>query len=214
MQSTPLCKGYVNATTYKDVPCVENRRWTHDDVTFATINVQGTCNNRCSSGTGDPAGDEVEWAARNAAGIQWLKDTFAEAKQKGSAGIMIVWQADPGFDESGYQFAIRRNSRTLVETDGLPDGVRGILWELRYQTIQFKKPVVLVHGDSHYFMIDKPLRDVDGKRVENFTRVETFGDNSVNGLNEVHWVKALIDPESRDVFAFEAQTVPGNLVPH
>jgi len=44
--------------------------------------------------------------------------------------------------------------------------------------------------------------------------VETFGDNAVNGLNDVHWVKALVDPNSRDVFAFQPQIVPANVVTH
>src|SRR5205814_3490632 len=35
VQSTPLCLG-VNGPT----PCVENRRWSHGGVTFATLNVQ------------------------------------------------------------------------------------------------------------------------------------------------------------------------------
>ena len=69
-----------------------------------------------------------------------------------------------------------------------------------------------MHGDSHYFRIDKPLLDASGKRLENFTRVETFGDNAANGNNDVHWVKALVDPRSRDVFAFQAQIVPANRV--
>ena len=72
--------------------------------------------------------------------------------------------------------------------------------------------VVLVYGDSHYFRIDKPLVDSSGKRLENFTRLETFGDNAPNGLNDVHWVKVLVDPSSRDVFAFEPQIVPANRV--
>ena len=38
-------------------PCVENRRWTFKDVTYATLNVQGSCNNLCDSGGPDP-GDE------------------------------------------------------------------------------------------------------------------------------------------------------------
>jgi hypothetical protein len=79
-------------------------------------------------------------------------------------------------------------------------------------TIQFRKPVAYVHGDSHYFRIDKPLLDSTGKRLENFTRVETFGDNQGNGTNDVQWVKALVDPSSRDVFAFQAQIVPANRV--
>jgi hypothetical protein len=83
---------------------------------------------------------------------------------------------------------------------------------LRTLTIDFKKPVVLVYGDSHYFRIDKPLQDSNGRRLENFTRLETFGDHQENNDNDVHWVKALIDPESRDVFAFQPQIVPGNRV--
>jgi len=37
--------------------------------------------------------------------------------------------------------------------------------------------VAYVHGDSHYFRVDKPFLDAKGRRLENFTRVETFGDN-------------------------------------
>ena len=43
-------------------------------------------------------------------------------------------------------------------------------------------------------------------------RAETFGDNHGNGINDVHWVKALVDLHSRDVFAFQAQIVPANRV--
>jgi hypothetical protein len=67
-------------------------------------------------------------------------------------------------------------------------------------------------------MVDKPLLDSNGRRVENFTRVETFGDNAFGAAhpqwdtNDVHWVKAPVDPHSRDVFAFQAQIVPANRV--
>ena len=96
----------------------------------------------------------------------------------------------------------------------MPDGFQSFLVALRNETIAFQRPVVYVDGDSHYFWVDKPLLDVDGKRLENFTRVEMFGDNAANGLNDVHWVKALVDPHSRDVFAFQPQIVPGNVVAH
>jgi hypothetical protein len=67
-------------------------------------------------------------------------------------------------------------------------------------------------------MIDKPLLDSDGRRVENFTRVETFGDHAFGAAhpewdtNDVQWVKVLVDPHSRDVFAFQPQIVPANRV--
>jgi hypothetical protein len=214
VQTDPTCVGYVSGptagpTVTKPAPCVENRRWTYEGVTYVTVNVQGSCNNLC-----DTAPNADEYAARNAADIAWLHDTFVQAKATGSAGVMIVGQADPGFDLSDATRAPQRNAKTLAETDGAPDGYQSFLVALRNETIAFGRPVAYVHGDSHYFRVDKPLLDATGKRLENFTRVETFGDNAATGLNDVHWVKALVDPESRDVFAFQAQIVPGNVVTH
>jgi hypothetical protein len=202
VQTTPSCLG-VNGPTQ----CVENRRWTVKGVTYATLNVQGSCNNLC-----DTAPDPAEYAARNAADIAWLQQTFDAAKANGSAAVMLISQADPGFDGSDGTRAPVRNPSTLVETDGAPDGFHDFLVALRNQVISFGKPVAYVHGDSHYFRIDKPFLDSQGRRLENFTRVETFGDNQGNGNNDVHWVKALVDPFSRDVFAFQAQIVPANRV--
>jgi hypothetical protein len=202
VQTTPSCLGVSGPTR-----CVENRRWTVKDVTYATLNVQGSCNNLC-----DTAPDPAEYAARNAADIAWLQQTFDEAKAARSAAVMLISQADPGFDATDATRAPVRNAKTLVETDGQPDGFHDFLAALRDQVIAFRKPVDYVHGDSHYFRIDKPLLDDQGRRLENFTRVETFGDNQANGDNDVHWVKALVDPSSRDVFAFQAQIVPANRV--
>jgi hypothetical protein len=58
--------------------------------------------------------------------------------------------------------------------------------------------------------IDKPLLDSAGKRIENFTRVETFGDNQGMGTQDVQWLRVDVDPSSRDVFAYEPQTVGAN----
>jgi hypothetical protein len=204
VQSTPLCLGLNGPAR-----CVENRRWTYKGVTYATVNVQGSCNNLCDT---PPTGDPDEYASRNAADIAWLQQTFAAAKAAGSAAVMIMGQADPGFDQSDPTRAPLRDPRTLAETDGQPNGFKDFLTTLRNLTIDFKNPVVYVHGDSHYFRIDKPLQDAAGRRLENFTRVETFGDNQANGVNDVQWVKALVDPHSRDVFAFQPQIVPANRV--
>jgi hypothetical protein len=204
--------------TRKPVPCVENRRWTFKGVTYATFDVQGSCNNRCPA---NQFPDDVEWAARNAANIQWLDQTFAEAKAQGSAGVMLISQADPGWDGSDGTRAPTRDPITLAENDKQPDGTptpdgfQAWLQRVRADTVDFGKPVVYVNGDSHYFRVDKPLLDADGgvggKRIENFTRLETFGDNAAAGANDVQWVKVLVDPSSRDVFAFQPQIVPESI---
>jgi hypothetical protein len=141
-----------------------------------------------------------------------MQQTFAEAKARNSAAVMLIAQADPGFDLTDVTRGPVRDPKTLAETDGLPDGFQEFLLALRDQVVAFERPVAYVHGDSHYFRIDKPFLNALGQRLENFTRVETFGDNQANGNNDVNWLKVLVDPRSREVFAYQQQIVPGNRV--
>lgn len=223
VQSTPLCKGFGTANdnsgpnsdvtlsqtaTYTDVPCVENRRWMVGRVMYATIDIQGSCNNLC-----DDYPDPVEYAARNIAGIQWMKDTFATALEQDCVAVMFITQADPGFDDTDATRAPTRNANTLVEDDAQKsvDGFHEFLVELRSQVIAFGRPVAYVHGDTHYFRVDKPLLDSTGKRVTNFTRIETFGDHQPT-LGDVNWLKVNVDPSRRAVFSFEPQIVNRDLL--
>ena len=156
------------------------------------MHVVGSNNNRPT--TEVPAiGNEREWRARNAANIAWLEGTFGSAERRDSAAVMVVIQANI-FEEDTDQ----------------PSGFAGFQKALRRETIAFEKPVVLVHGDSHYFRIDKPLYAEEGDeetRVLNFTRVETFGDA------DVHWVRATVDTRDDEVFSFEPEIVEENVAP-
>lgn len=58
--------------------------------------------------------------------------------------------------------------------------------------------------------LDKPFLSASGERLENFTRVETFGKSAANGHNGVHWLKVTVDVRSRDAFSYEPMMVPGN----
>jgi hypothetical protein len=200
VQNAALCLG-VNGL----VPCVENRRWHIRGITYATLNIQGSCNNLC-----DTAPDPAEWSARNQAVIAWMRETFDEAADRHSAAVMLISQANPGWDLSDPTRAPLRDPRTLAQTDGLPDGFQEFLLALREEVVAFRKPVAYVHGDSHYFRIDKPFLDAQGRRLENFTRVETFGDNAATGNNDVQWLKIFVTPRSREVFTYEPQIVPRN----
>lgn len=201
VQRDKLCLDHINQL----VSCDENRRWTLRSVVYATLNIQGSCNNLC-----DTMPDPAEFAARNEANIRWMQQTFDQAKAGKAAAVMFIAQANPGWDLSDPTRAPTRNANTLAETDGQPDGFQAFLTAFRDQVIAFKKPVVYVHGDSHYFRIDRPLLDAQGRRIENFLRVETFGNNASNGNNDAHWVKVLVADRSREVFAFQPQIVPGN----
>jgi hypothetical protein len=200
VQTAALCRGVSGL-----VPCVENRRWTVRGVTYATLNVQGSCNNLC-----DTAPDPAEFSARNQANILWMQQTFDEAAAHRSAAIMFITQADPGWDLTDGTRAPLRDPKTLVETDGQPDGYVAFLSALRDEVVAFRRPVAYVHGDSHYFRVDKPFQNSLGQRLENFTRVETFGDHQENGINDVHWLKVIVDARSREVFTYQPQIVPGN----
>jgi hypothetical protein len=108
---------------------------------------------------------------------------------------MLIIQANPHFD--------------LAATNRLRLGFNEWLKVLEQETIAFQRPVVLVHGDSHYFRIDKPLVGSKSKRrLENFTRVETFG------YPDVHWLHVTVDPRDPNVFTFRQRIVEKNLLDH
>jgi hypothetical protein len=169
-------------------PYRENVRWVVKSVMFAGLHVVGSNNNLGRT----PAAD-AEFVDRNAATVAWLHDTFAAATAAGHKAVMLVIQANPNFDLPAAQ-------RT---------GFNDFLAALQAETLAFGRPVVLVHGDSHYFRIDKPMIAASsGRRVENFTRVETFGEN------DNHWLRVGVDPGNPNVFAFDQRIVTANLVQH
>ena len=106
---------------------------------------------------------------------------------------MLITQANP----AGIR-PIRRGRRCAIRgrwrrPTASPTVSREFLTALRAEVIAFRKPVAYVHGDSHYFRVDKPFLDSAGRRLENFTRVETFGNNQANGNNDVQWLKVVVD---------------------
>jgi Calcineurin-like phosphoesterase len=166
----------------------ENVRWVYRNVTFVGLNIPGSNNN-----FGRTPEADAEYRERNTATIAWMKQSFEQAKRLNSPGILLIIQANPGFE--------------LAPTNPECTGYNDFLAALEAETIAFKKPVVLVHGDSHNFRIDKPLRGkVSQRRLENFTRVETFG------TPDVHWIRAQVDPRDPNVFHFEQRIVQKNLV--
>jgi hypothetical protein len=163
----------------------ENVRWIFGNVLFAGLNVPGDANNYGHS----------EYPERNRANLAWLKDCFAMGKEKDLRGLMLIMQANPHFE--------------LPSTNKLRAGFNDLLRVLEAETIAFKKPVILVHGDSHYFRIDKPMIGSKSKRrVENFTRVETFGNP------DVHWIRGTVDWRDPNVFGFRQMIVEKNRVNH
>ena len=184
----------------------ENTRWKYGEVVFVGLNVPGSNNNHVKAGECVSAksvrtqvecdADDAEYRARDAANIAFLKESFRQARTQHAAGLMVIIQADPGFDLPETETF---DERTLPAYDGYT----AFLNALASETQAFDGQVVLVHGDTHFFKIDKPLF-TQANLLRNFTRVETFGSPNL------HWVKVSVDPRSRNVFSFEPMIVPGN----
>lgn len=54
------------------------------------------------------------------------------------------------------------------------------------------------------------ISQAQGRRLENFTRVEILGDHQENGTNDVNWLEVYVNPRSREVFAYQPQMVRAN----
>ena len=178
----------------------ENVRWTRGPVVYIGANVQGSNDNFPYPGVdGESRSDaeiermRAEERARKAAVLAWLDQGFQHAKTIGAKGVMVIWQADPNFNNEQHLPDVR-------SYDAFADYVEA----LRQHTLAFPGQVVLVHGDSHYFKMDKPLNNDAGGVLANFTRVETFG------ARNTHWVSATIDAHNSNVFTFEPRMVPAN----
>lgn len=174
----------------------ENVRWDLGGVTFLTLHVVGGNN-----GLGRTAEGDAEYAERNRANLEWLRQGFEHAKAVNSRAIMIMQQANPFLEFP-----------PLPRKPQNPSGFADLRAQLQKETAAFEKPVVLAHGDSHFFRIDKPLSPMRVRRgtatpgLENFTRVETFG------TPHHHWVEVGVDADDPDVFTFRPRIVAANVL--
>lgn len=177
----------------------ENTRFSHRRIVFAGLNIPGSNNNKvldekdCSQKSArTPAQCEAsnaEYLERDAANVAWMQQAFQAAKDQKALGLVLVIQADPGFD--------------LPETEDVDEsqapgvsGYRNFIEKLVAETEQFKGQVLLVHGDTHFFKMDKPLHSPT-RLLANLTRLQTFGSPLI------HWVRVTVDAKNANVFTIQ-----------
>ncbi len=165
---------------------VENMMWQREGVVFATVHTVALT---------VAATDPLQLQRRNAAATAWIEAAFERAKQIDAKGVFLAMQADPWI-VFGLPALTRRVCATCLEPRATLEWLYPVL---REQSLAFDKPVVLAVGDTHIFRVDKPLYTESNQLVENFTRVEVFG----NPL--VHWVNVLVEPDKPWVFSFRQQ---------
>jgi hypothetical protein len=155
----------------------EHARWRHGDVLFVTLNVPGNANNARHM--------PEEFRTRSAAVTRWMEQSFELARGQGLRAVVLFMQANPWAAPAGRYF-----------------GYRELLATLAMAAPGFPGEVLLVHGDTHRYRVDAPLRDpATGAPVANFTRVEVFGSPGMN------WVRIRVTDNAGRI-GFEV--TPGN----
>ena len=179
-----------------DSQFVENVMWQDSQVVFATFNMPGGSNNDTapwSAPFADPAAQAQEVADRSGANLRWLQATFDRARDEHARAVVIVLQADM-WDPAGLPAA---------GGSGL-DKYTPFVSALADLTLKFRRPVLLLNGDTHLFMQDQPLADPSSATgvmhhtpaVPNLTRIVVQG--STNAPAE--WLRLTIDPRAAQPF--------------
>jgi hypothetical protein len=158
---------------------VENARFAHEGVVFVTVHLVGSRNG--------PDLDETR--RRTDAAAAWLVETFDEALAEEAKAVVVALHANPGFEAAAddpYRMAFEPFLATLEE-----------------QAERFARPVLIVQGDQHEYIVDHPLvRRTTGARLQNLTRLQ------VPGSPEVGWVRVVVTPGAAEPFAFEEHVIP------
>ena len=167
---------------------VENSLWVKNHFLFVNVHITGSNNNFERDDR-----SKAEYYERNQANLSWIKYAFQQALKMNYQGIIFSYQADMFF-----------SPKQAIESES---GYRETLQLLSTSAEAFKKPVLLIHGDSHRLVIDQPLKTVDQKHVlENVIRLE------VMGANEVQAVEIQVNPGQEQPFSFTPLLLRDNMV--
>jgi hypothetical protein len=164
----------------------ENLRWRVNEVLFVGINVPGSNNN-----LGRTAQMDAEHSRRMAANFEWLDEAVKKAEQADVGALVVLIQANPDFEG------------TWKRPAGVPDGFESLRKVLLTHALWLKKPLLFVHGDTHSFQVDRPLKDPStGKPVANFIRLE------VDGSPTVGWTRVNVNPATPGLFTIRREQAP------
>ena len=157
---------------------VENQRWVHREVVFATFHTVGPDNGLQAR----QADVRAEALARELANAAWIRDTFALASQLPARALVLASQAEvlgpllphsPGLPRAAlvkdsFAVSVRQTLLPLAEAAGFP--------------------VLFIHGDHHIYTVDQPFRNGRSQLIQNLWRLQVFGEP------RLHAVRVRIQP--------------------
>lgn len=167
---------------------VENVRWEHEGIMFATVHLVGSMNAMKAHRGHTPADDSAA-RRRTEAAAAWLRETFAQAEDKSAQAVVIAFHAAPAFESA--------------PADSYRSAYEPFMAAFEEEVERFGKPVLVIHGDDHTYIVDHPLVSrTSGRRLNNLTRLE------VPGSPDVGWVRVVVRPGAQSPFSFENRVVP------
>ena len=174
---------------------VENVIWEREGVVFATLHMIAF------SGLSIFDDDREERERLVEAGEAWLDHVFRVAQETDARGVFVALQADPWPTSGSARYFEALEPKHLNERSEFS----GFKEKLVEHARRFRRPIVVGHGDTHLYRVDKPLHDASLETLQNVTRVEGFG--SPDG----HWVRVRVEPDREEVFSFRQEWVPENM---
>lgn len=152
----------------------ENAAWAAGGIHFATLHITGSNNNLRQ--------DEAaiaEHLTRDERNLAWLEAAFERATGEGAAALVLVLHANPQWAANWWE----------------PTGFDRFRASLAAGAKAFAKPILVVHGDTHSFRIDRPF-----KVAPNLIRLEVFGPPERGAV--------LVEADAADAAVFRFKPLP------
>jgi hypothetical protein len=147
----------------------EHARWEYGGVVFLALNAPGPDNNSRA--------DPGEYERRSAAVRDWIAGGFRFARGRKARAVVVAMHANPW----NADLRPRRGFAALIST-------------LVAASRAFAGPVLLLHGDTHHYRVDHPLRENgNGAPLASLMRVEVFGYPTMN------WVRIRVTEEKGEM---------------
>ena len=123
---------------------------------------------------------------RNKANVAWLRDSVRIARKNDIKAVVVALHAE--------MFSNKKAQDSMHGPYGM------IVRELAIAGERFGRPILLIHGDFHKFIIDRPFIVANGVGIKlkngNITRLAVFGSP------EIRAVKVGVDLATPWVFEF------------
>ena len=158
----------------------ENAQWMESRVVFASAHVVGSDNGLAPwfGGAETPAQQAerlAEVVARTSATVAWIDAAFDRALARDAGGVALFMQADTYTGGAAQQ-----------------RGFELVRERIAARAAAFGRPVLLVQGDSHRYLVDRPVA-----AAPNLTRVVVEGETVDEHL------RLTVDPREAELFRWQ-----------